>query len=88
MSDLRTTEPGKEELDEEGHPLGTRRYPEMVLVRAKKAAEEAAVLGAAKYVECSALKNIGVKQVFQEAVKAAMAGRLEAKQKRKKCLLL
>eukprot|EP01083_Nonionella_stella_P059518 155730_1 len=52
----------------------------------KKLAQE---IGAESYIECSALTQTGLKSVFDEAIKSALAA-IKAKQKKKKspCLLL
>ena len=47
---------------------------------------EAASLKAVKYVECSALLQKGVEEVFEEAVKAVLAS--HSVKKKKKCLVL
>ncbi|KAK9955972.1 hypothetical protein ABG768_015809 [Culter alburnus] len=43
-------------------------------------------IGAVKYLECSALTQVGVKAVFEEAARAALAPSPEKKRKRK-CLM-
>ncbi len=50
----------------------------------------AAELGAIKYVECSALTQVGLKRVFDEAIKQALHNKEAAnrKPKKKKCVML
>lgn len=50
----------------------------------------AAEIGAVKYVECSALTQTGLKRVFDEAIKIALAkkDRASAKPKKKGCTML
>jgi GTPase SAR1 family protein len=43
-------------------------------------------IGAVCYLECSALKNEGVREVFEEATRAALKG--EEKKKRIKCKIM
>lgn len=45
-------------------------------------------LGAVKYVECSALTQRGLKNVFDEAIVAALEPPMATKKKSKKCLIL
>ena len=44
-------------------------------------------IGAVKYVECSALTQKGLKQVFDEAIKAVLEPK-KKKDKKQPCLLL
>ena len=67
----------KEAMDavagEEAEEEAEKRKKKKPCVSAERALEEAMELGAAKYVECSALEGVGVDEVIFEAVKAAVA---------------
>ena len=57
-------------------------------ISAEKARKEAASLNAVKYMECSALKQEGLDELFVDAVKAAAANILKEKKNKIKCLLI
>jgi len=75
-SDLRKDEATKKQL--------TQRNQAMVTL--DKANEMAKAVGAVKYLECSALTQEGLKQVFDDAIRAAMAG--SAPKKKGGCTVL
>ena len=57
-------------------------------ISANRAKKEAKALKAVKYVECSALLQEGVEEVFLEAVKAVVADRSNENKKSRNCQLL
>ena len=56
------------------------------MVSLQKAQEMAAKINAVKYMECSALTQDGLKNVFDEAIRAALVPK--KKVKKEKCLIL
>jgi len=56
------------------------------LVSEEEAKQLCQEIGAIKYLECSALTQYNLKEVFDEAVRAALAGK--AKKNKKPCLIL
>ncbi|XP_060604315.1 ras-like GTP-binding protein RHO [Ruditapes philippinarum] len=74
--DLRNDESTKRELE--------KRKQEVVTFESGRAMAEH--IGAVCYLECSALKNEGVREVFEEATRAALKG--EEKKKRIKCKIM
>mmetsp|Transcript_6023 Transcript_6023/g.8352 ORF Transcript_6023/g.8352 Transcript_6023/m.8352 type:complete len:192 (+) Transcript_6023:29-604(+) len=75
-SDLRTDSAQIEKLRSKGHELVTREQGEAM----------AKEVGAAKYMECSALTQDGLKNVFDAAIKAAKEPK--EKKTKKKCTLI
>jgi len=63
--------------------LAARNQAMVTVESAQRMAKE---IGAVSFLECSALTQEGLKQVFDDAIRAAMAG--TKKPKKKKCLLL
>ena len=57
------------------------------MVSLQKAQEMAAKINAVKYMECSALTQDGLKNVFDEAIRAALVPK-KKKEKKSPCLLL
>lgn len=45
-------------------------------------------IGAIKYLECSALTNVGLKQVFHEAIRAVLCPPATKKQSHGSCAIL
>jgi GTPase SAR1 family protein len=56
------------------------------MVSLQKAQEMATKINAVKYMECSALTQEGLKNVFDEAIRAALVPK--KKKEKKPCLLL
>jgi len=75
-SDLRTDKNTTAQLSQRGQKV----------VEAQQASQMAKEVGAVKYLECSALTQDGLKQVFDDAIRAAMEPR--SKKKGSKCNLL
>jgi len=73
--DLRDDANCKAELAKQGQKPVTKQQGE----------DSAVAHGLQKYLECSAMKNIGVQEVFEEAIQAALSVQTG---KKKKCLLL
>jgi len=63
--------------------LAARNQAMVTVESAQRMAKE---IGAVSFLECSALTQEGLKQVFDDAIRAAMAG--TKKPKKKKCILL
>ena len=57
-------------------------------ISAKQGMQKAKEIGAVKYVECSALTQKGLKEVFEEAVRAVIAPKPTAVKKKKGCEIL
>jgi GTPase SAR1 family protein len=78
QSDLRTDEAYQEKMKNEKQTYCTMETIENV----KK------YIGASKYVECSALKNENVKNVFSEAIKCAISEKgKKIKKNNKNCIV-
>ena len=57
-------------------------------VSQREGLEMAKNVNAVKYMECSALTQYGVKEVFEEAMRVALKKKTEQVQQRKKCTVL
>nr|CAB3265398.1 Rac and Cdc42-like 1 protein [Phallusia mammillata] len=76
--DLRTNEEKIKEMKEKN----------LQFITEKQGHEMSAEIGAAKYVECSALTGQGVDHVFQNLAELARKYFIETKNKKKKCVLI
>jgi cell division control protein 42 len=73
------------DLREDPRALAQQDRPPLSTEAGKRLAQE---LGAVKYVECSALTREGLKNVFDDAVAAALETRLRSNDKRPKCIVV
>lgn len=78
-SDVRTNKQAQENLRRKGRSFS--------FVDISTAEEEGAKLSASAVMECSAKTQVGLKAVFDMAIKTALASRKQTKKKRGKCSL-
>lgn len=79
----------KIDLREDEEAIERLADKKMKMVQYEDGTGKASEIGAWKYVECSALTQVGLKNVFDEVIRCALRGKKEfaAKQKRKRCII-
>ena len=78
----------KTDLRQDADMLAKLKAKNLIPVTTIEAEKLAKDLGAVKYLECSALKQTGLKTVFDEAIKATLMPAVGRSQRKKKTCVL
>ena len=78
----------KLDLRSDSNTVAKLREKNQTPITTEEGMEMARLIGAIKYLECSALTQKGLKNVFDEAIRVVLVPPQKAKKSRKKCIIM